>query len=334
MNNRNKKKLGILQSFDNEHLKIAEACDNLGVNYEIIDFISPDWLHEVRESDCDGFICHPPDNIQVHKHIFDERCYVIEKVLKRPLYPSWESIFLYENKRNVAAWLEAKGFPHIKTSVFTEPKNARAFFKNANYPLVFKTNIGASGSGVTIVKSKTKALRIAASVLGRTHKALTFGRLRFSRKKIIPLPLFGRIQKHYIIVQPFVPIKWEWRIIKIGNTYSGHQRLLKNHFASGSGNTGWDTPPEKLLNLVREVCEAGNFRSMSVDVFETLDGSYKINELQTVFGSYNTHQMKVDGVPGRFVYHDGKFNFEAGDFHQYASNKLRVLDFLNMLDAR
>lgn len=325
-------KLGILKDYSEDSVRYVGACKELGLDYELIDFLSPNWIQLIQQSACDGFLCHPPDNIQEQKSIYDERLYFLNKIIGKPVFPSYESLYIYENKRNMAYWLEINKIPHPETWIFARKKDTIDFFKKADFPLVLKTNIGAGGSGVDIIKSRSRAIHLAKNIFGRFHPALTFGRLRFSKKFYsIPLPLFGRIQKHYMIVQKFYKIKWEWRIIKIGDTYSGHQKLLKGQFASGSGRVGWVEPPKTLLLLVKDICDKGSFDSMAVDVFETEDGQFLVNELQALFGSFDPYQMKVDEIPGRFLFSNGNFNFDAGEFHQHGSNLLRVKRFVELL---
>jgi len=329
-----KLKLGILKDYTENHQLYVDACKQLQVDCEVIDFLSPDWIQSIKSSDCDGFLCHPPDNIQEQKSIYDERLYFLNKEMGKPVYPSYESLYIYENKRNMAYWLEINNFPLPETRIFARKKDALNYLDTAEFPIVLKTNIGAGSSGVDIIKSKAKAKRIAHRIFGRFHPAITLGRIRFSRKfNGIPLPLFGRIQKHYLIVQKFYPIKWEWRIIKIGDTYSGHQKLLKGQFASGSDKVGWIKPPEELLLMVKEICGKGNFDSMAVDIFETMDGQFLVNELQAIFGSFIPYQMKIEEIPGRFIYKNGTFIFEEGEFHQHGSNLLRVKRFLEQLSG-
>ena len=76
------------------------------------------------------------------------------------------------------------------------------------------------------------------------------------------------------MVQKFEKIKWEWRIVKIDESYFGHKKLLVGKFASGSDLKGWEKPPDELLYLVKEICERGSFYSMNVDIFETEDGRF------------------------------------------------------------
>lgn len=325
-------KLGILRDFNEAHLNYVHACEELGVNFQLIDILASDWMEVVLASGCDGLLFHPPNDIQERKSIMDEIAWVCENILQLPIYPSFTELFIYENKRNMAWWLQANDIARPPTHIFSRKSDAQAFLRQAQYPLVFKTNIGAGASGVRFIHSKARALRITRRVFGCTHPALTFGDLRFSRKfKGIPLPLFGRIQKHYLIVQDFIPIRWEWRMIRIGESYFGHKKLLRDGFASGSGKASLERPPDELLHLTRQICEKGGFRSMNIDIFETEDGRFLVNELQAIFGSIKPVQMRVDGVPGRFLYQNDQFVFEEGVFNQHGSHLLRVLDFLDIL---
>ena len=70
---------------------------------------------------------------------------------------------------------------------------------------------------------------------------------------------------------------------------------------------------------------------MALDVFETVDNQFCINEIQSIFGSYDDSQMYINGRPGRYVYMDGNFIFEEGRFNRHGSYLLRVQHFLEIL---
>lgn len=134
-----------------------------------------------------------------------------------------------------------------------------------------------------------------------------------------------------MLVQDYQKIKWEWRIIKIGDSFFGHQKLLKGDFASGSGRVGRVDPPKELLTLVKDICEKGNFYSMGADIFETIDNKYYVNELQSLFLSIRDSQMRINDVPGRYKLIDGQYVFEKGEFNRFGSYLLRVEHFIKLL---
>jgi glutathione synthase/RimK-type ligase-like ATP-grasp enzyme len=327
-------KLGIIKSFKEIDWLVESyinACEELGVEYVILDLLKNNWIEDILEAKVDGILVRAKGNIQEQKSFFDERLSIINEDLGIPVYPSRKEIFLYENKRMYAYWLKAHNFPHAPTYIFYEKARALEFLKSAKLPLVFKTNGGASSSGVEIIRTKARAKFQIHRIFGMLDPRLSFGKTPWGKYGIFPVPKFGMTQKHYVIIQDFIPIKWEWRIIKIAESYFGHQKLLKGDFASGSDRVGWVEPPKELLYLVKDLCEAGSFDSMAMDVLESLDGKFYINEIQSLFGSFLPYQMKINDIPGRFVLENGNFIFEEGEFNRFGSNILRVEDFINKL---
>ncbi len=326
-------KLAIFKGFEDDHVGYIEACKELNVEYEIIDILSDDYIFKVQESDADGFLCHPPCMIPEQKNIYDERLYFVNKVLGRSIYPSYEELFIYENKRNLSDLLKIINVEHPTTRVFCRKEDAMAYIEHAEYPLVFKSKIGASASGVDIVKNKRYARRLVNKSFGRIHPLLTLGHVRFMKLRGIPLPVFGMLQSQYVIIQDYHEIKWEWRIIKIGNFFSGHQKLLKGKFASGSNLVGWVNPPESLLRLVNEISIKRRYHSIAVDIFETKDGKFLVNEIQSMFGSYLHYQMKINDIPGVYKYETkmDQFIFKKGEYYSFGSKKIRVEHFIELL---
>lgn len=328
-------KIGIftsLQKGDHTVENAVKSCQELGVDHEVVDIFASDWIKRVRESNCDGFFCPSVCQSQEKKTIQDERYYFVSEVMHRPIYPNFLGLYIHESKRNMAAWLTLNDIPHADTFVFTNRKEALHYFDSCRYPVVVKANVGAGASKVKILKSKAAAHCMVNRCFPKYAASLNIGYLYGG--KMFGLPIFDRRnpQKDYIFVQEFVPdIVCEWRILKVGDSYFGHQKLLKNGFASGSGLVGWVKPPFELLDMARHICELGNFPCMDVDIFETKEGRYIVNELQASFGSYLPYQMMVDGKHGRYRYTGGEYVFEEGDFNIYGSVKLKIEHFVQLL---
>ena len=332
-------KIGIFTSYQGELLSenAVKACKSLGVDYEVIDITSSEWIENVQKSDADGFFCPSNCRSQELKTIQDERYYFVSQIMHRPIYPDFTGLYIHESKRNMAAWLELNGYPHAKTRVFTDKKEALQYLDKCQYPIVTKANVGSGASKVVIIKDKSKAIRMAKKCFNNGRIPYLFKGLVYNRKECIfninfSLPDIRHDQTDYFIVQDYVKdVMHEWRILKIGDSYFGHQKLLKGDFASGSGLVGWVAPPRELLDMVHEICEKGNFLCMDVDIFETKNGKYSINELQASFGSYADYQMSIDGHHGRYIYKDGDFIFEEGDFNVFGSTKLKIEHFIQIL---
>jgi len=327
-------KLGIFKGFDKYYKHYIDSCEELNIDYEVIDLLASNWMEQVQKSDCDGFLCRPPSKFQERKSMFDERLYVINKMMNRPIYPSYDELFIYENKRMMSYWLKLHNFPHPETHVFYRRGDALAFIKQyKDYPLVFKSNVGSTAKGVTIVKSKWHARRIIFKTFGLFTTKLASGYTSVKTGKVIPWTAYGTRERHFVIAQKFEKIKWEWRIIKIDESYFGHKKLLRGNFASGSQRAEFVKPPDELMFLIKDICERGNFYSMDADIFETVDGRYLVNELQSIFLSKKESQMEINNIPGRFIYNDEKFVFEEGVFNRHGSYLLRVKHFVKILSS-
>ncbi len=326
-------KLGILTAFRDQHKYYVRACQELNIEYEIIDIISYKWLEKLMASDCDGYLCRPPSKFQERKTMFDERLRFITEYLKKPIYPGYEELYIYENKKMMDTWLTYNNISHAKTYVFYDKQEYVNFVKNAKFPLVFKTNIGSTSKGVKIVKSKSSALKIGNKIFGLTNSKLSKGYTPQTTGKVIKFTAVGASQKHYIILQEFIDVVWEWRMVKIGESYFGHKKLMKKGFASGSKLKGWDNPSQEILHFTKSICDKGNFNSMNIDIFETPNGDLYVNELQAIFGQSTEHLMLIDGKAGRYIYKNNQFVFEEGNFNQNASCNLRVKNFIDILEG-
>lgn len=327
-------KLGILKDFKDGYLYYKKACEDLGVDFEIIDYYSNDWIEKINFSNCDGFLVRPNYSKQVWKTLDDERLFFIEKVLKKKIYPSYLECFIYENKKNMNYWLEINGIKHPKTFIFYKKEEAISFFEKATYPLVFKPNIGSAGTGIVFLKNKNQAIRLANKIFTK-FKFINFGYTKWVKSKYgLSYPQLDDKQYNFMIIQEKIEVKHEWRMIKIGESYFGHQKLEKNGLHSGSGRVGWVDPPKELLELTKYICEIGDFNSMDIDIFEDKAGEFYVNELQTIFGSYNPSQMYINGKPGRYKNINGEWVFEEGYFNQNYSCNLRVEDFIKQLEEK
>lgn len=294
--------VGIIHSKMHYHKFWIAACRDEKISYQIIYLDRSDWLDQIENSGCETFLVWPDISDDITKQMQDERLRIITGELKKNIYPSLKEIWLYENKRVQNYWLNLHGFKTPKTWVFYRLEEALDFLNYAEFPLVFKSNLGASASGVYIIHNRNEAIKKAKSFLNKGYK--------IKGEKRIPL------QRGSLYIQEFLKNTKEWRMVRIGNSYFGHGKDMVGQFHSGSGKANWDMPPKKAFEILHEVTEKGGFTSMDVDMFEDVDGNLYINELQTVFGnSIAKEQLKVNGIPGRMLRtQNGDFVFEAGDF--------------------
>lgn len=309
--------VGIVKEFCDKHLPYIAACRDLGISYKVVDISGPDWLQKVKQSGCDAFLVPPSGLTSVWKQMYDERFRVITQDLGKKIFPSYDSIWMYESKRRMHYWLEANGVPHPKTWIFYDLKQALEFVEGAVLPIVYKSDFGSGASGVKIFKNRVALRKHVKRCFKRGYRAYT---------RCVSDKEWGSV-----FLQEYLKDVKEWRMIRLEDSYFGHQKVKKNNFHSGSDRFAWINPPEKLLDFVLSITEKGNFKSMNLDIFETSDGRYLVNELQTFFGWIRPYQMMVNGKAGRYLYDDiiQKWVFEEGVYCQHGGCNLRLVSLMS-----
>jgi hypothetical protein len=314
-------RLGILREFMHYHKWYVAACRELGLSYRILDLSDNEWIEHVTASGCDAFLAWPSSHLRAWRDLFDDRLRLMEYELGLTVYPAYRETWMYENKRRTCDWLATKGVPHPKTWIFYERALALEFAAKTELPIVVKTSLGASHSGVWIVRDR-------AALQRQVRRALTRGLLARGQHR-------SETEAGFILMQQYLPDAREWRMVRIGNSFFGHPKGRVGEFHSGSGKVEWAAPETRHLDLLKQVTDLGGFTSMDVDIFETRDGQLLVNELQTVFGAgFSVDQARVNGRAGRFVYQGGAepWRFEAGGFARNACANARVEYLLQRLE--
>jgi hypothetical protein len=324
------------------------ACRLAGVDFDRIDLTRADWLDRLLLRPYDCLLIRPESKLSLLKQLFDERLGILDSI-GFALYPTCLETALYENKRLLSYWLKAHEVPHPVTHVFYTRQEALEHARDCKLPVVGKSNIGAAGSGVTLLRTRSAVegyVRTAFSLRGLRRRfgpnlnqgalASRGGRLlrapsSLARKLRSYLAVRDDVQRGYVILQEYVPHTYEWRVVRIGDSYFAHKKLVRGGTASGSKLKEYGAPPLRLLDFVRELCERHGLLSQAVDLFETPDGRFLVNELQTMFGQSDPHQMLIDGVPGRYRPNPTGWSFEAGEFNTNECFDLRLLDVLERL---
>lgn len=342
-----------IEGIENEWIISCEKYKEK-IDYTVIDITKNNWIERCLSESFDVYLTRPSGRQELYKRLYDERIYILNKILNKPIYPSINELLIYENKRFLSYWLKANNVPHPETYVFYNEKDAVNFSNTCDYPIVTKSNIGAGGKGVIIHYSKeslrsyiTKVFKGSGATRGwlpNFRKGNILKRLIERLKKPLDFYVYlkrrkehatSEPQKGFVIIQKYIKCDHEWRCVKISDSYFGHKKLRTwGEKISGTSAVSWDIPNERLLNLVKEVCEKGNFLSMGVDVFEDQEGNFFVNELQCFFGSKNPHQMIREGVPGRFFYKNGGWYFEEGAFNENNSYDLRLEHVIKLLEGK
>lgn len=317
----------------------------------VVDITANDWLQQLSTRRYDLFLLRPPGKTNLFKQLYDERVPLAVSRFGVPCYPSLLEVRLYENKRYLRDWLMVHQLPHPETFVFFNRDEALRFIgQRKEFPLMGKTNIGASGNGVVVLRDRKAAsdyvnrafaegLRprsgpkvLKGSLFAKIRKALTMKGFLKNRLKTYATGALN-VQYHFVILQRFVPHQFEWRCVRIGDSFFAHKKLVTNGMASGTLQKGYDAVPLPLLDFVKRVTDDHQLTSVALDLFEDGSGGFLINEIQCYFGQSDPWQMLVDGKPGRVGWSDGGWLFEEGMFNTRESYDLRVAHAVQLLKS-
>ncbi len=314
-------RLGILQEVEQAHKHYIAACKEMKQSYRVVDLLADDWIEQIRASECDAFLVWPSSCTTIVKALYDSRLRILVKDLRQIIFPSWEECWLTENKPRLRDWMIAHNTPHPRTWVAYRQSDAMNIVDLVHFPVVGKSATGACGTGVRILKSKREVCRYIKQVFG---KGIIFRRFDPHDR-----------QRGYMFLQEYLPNTQEWRMVRVGDSYFGYRKEKGvNGLHSASHAWSWLDPGPELLSLLKHVTDTGHFTSMDVDIFKTEDGRLLVNECQTTFGcSTPAEQMKIDGVEGRYLFDNGQWRFEPGEYCRNHMCNLRVQYLLSKLIA-
>lgn len=336
----------------NSEERWVQSCINKNISYSVVDLTRENWMEEIQEKQPDLLLAKPSGLTTPFKILYDERLDILVNQIGMPCFPTLNEIKIYENKKYFSYWLKANKITHPKTNVFYFEDEA-VYFTNklSSFPIVAKTNIGASGSGVVIIENKNELLQyIRGTFQGNGAKKrvgpnLKKGKvinrafnLMLAPKKIIEKYAVYKAramdaQRDFVLLQEFIPHQFEWRVVRLGDSFFAHKKMLLGNMTSGSLLKDYGSPPLELLDFVKELTDRFNFKSMAVDLFEKSPSEYLVNEMQCIFGQSDSYQMKVNGNIGRYLYLNEKWLFEEGDFNSNESYDLRLeaaIEFYNL----
>jgi glutathione synthase/RimK-type ligase-like ATP-grasp enzyme len=342
-------KVAILRNEDPDSGKKWElACQKANITYDTIDLSAHNWLELLQKESYDFLLLRPSGSVSHYKNMYDERIYILCKTLKYKTFPSYEECYIYENKKLLSYYLDATKIPHPKTNIFYNKQEALSFLNGVSFPIVSKTSTGASGSGVQVIRKAEDAQKYINKAFSKKGIRRQFGpnRVTGSPKKWLQKALqspkylkiklkkyffvYNHPERDYVIFQEFIPHEFEWRAVKIGESYFAHKKVKYGDKASGSKGIDYVAPPESLLNFIHELCVKHNFNFMAIDIFEDGKGGYLVNELQTIFGHVQEYILAIEGVSGRYLYKNSQWIFEPGDFNTNESFDLRLETAINL----
>ena len=246
---------GRRQSFSDRWSELLRQAGHTPV---VLDATQADFFERVRE--CDGFMwwyAHLPFPRNFARRVVS----AVEHGMGIPVFPTWETVWHFDDKVGQHYLLRAAGIPTAPTSVFWYRRAALDHCRAAAYPLVLKLAGGITSENVQMLKTfgeaeywigrmfgagATTLVRPAAGLRGAAGRMKDS--LRLLLKGTMPLDsLRSDVQRGYLLVQEFLPGNdHDTRVTVIGNRAFGFRRMNRpgDFRASGSGRIDFD--PEKV----------------------------------------------------------------------------------------
>lgn len=344
-------KVAILRDNHPESSKKWEiACAKKSIETLTIDILCNDWLDKLFEFDPFFCLSRPPGDIQLNKRIFDEKLFFLENFTKYQVYPGFLETYIYENKSALNWFLSTNEIPHPKTFVSSDKTEIFNYIKSVKFPIVAKTLIGAAGSGVKILRNRKEAENYTektfkAGIKRRYGPNRKTGSPKSWLKKAIQSPDYffkkikqysdrnNDVQKNIVLFQQYIHHDFEWRCVKIGDSYFAYKKLKIGSQASGSKQFEYGKPPVELLDFTKKLCIQFKFNFMAVDVFFS-GKEILVNEMQTIFGHKNPYICQVNEKSGRYIFKNNQWLFEEGDFNTNESYDLRLNTAIELYENR
>ena len=243
---------GRRQSFSD---RWAQLLRDAGHECRLVDATRPDFFE--RLEGCDGFMwwyAHLP----FPRHFARRVVAAVEHGMGIPVFPTWKTVWHFDDKVGQDYLLRAAGLPTPQTRVFWYRRAAVEYCRAAAYPLVFKLAGGITSENVLLLRDFGEAEywinRMFGEGLITLNKPAVHGfgdviqRLRDAARLMVKgLPPRGSLrndpQRGYFFAQEFLAgNEYDTRVTVIGDRAFAFRRFNRpNDFrASGSGRIDFD----------------------------------------------------------------------------------------------
>jgi len=272
--------------------EFERACGALGLEARSVPVDHQGWMEAVRA--VDAFVWRPTMGDSSEMAEIRTKIPLIE-AMGIPCFPNSLMLWLYDDKIRETFFLKAHGHPVPETFVSFSEEESRSYLEGAAYPLIAKTHMGASASGVVRLDGRAQALRLLEGVfrreslweraLGRFHylPRLAKGDFLLARKY-----RYQNACPRYAYLQEFIQTESDWRITTLGtDLVSVFVRRNRPHDFRASGSGLWEMVepadlPAEACDLALEVSRRHGFTSMAYDFMKGPKG-WVIGEISMTF---------------------------------------------------
>ena len=325
--------------------KWAFFLKDRGIEFQFVDFSMDDLFEKIRNSD--GLMwrpAHNPDDKQKARRLL----LVVEKYLKLPVYPNFNTYWHYDDKVSQYFLFQALNVPTPQTWVFWDKEKALVWAEQARYPLVHKLAVGAGSTFVSLINSVEKAKEVILNDFrGRIPQKTSEFKFSLDKNYLVAIikrmkesfsfifkadyPAFPKydwqIEKNYSYFQEFLPDNnYDTRVTIIGERAFVFKRWNRedDFRASGSGLIDHDLSTVDLECVERafDISNTSGFQSMAYDFIRDKHKNV-VCEI-----SYAFNDFAVYNCPG---YWDSSLSWHEG--HMWPE-EAQVEDFLKQIECK
>ena len=308
-----------------------EYCQKQNIDYKTVNCYSNEFIHHIN--DCSALMWHFHHANARDVKFAKQLLYSVQISGKR-VFPDFNTMWHFDDKVGQKYLLESIGAPLVPTHVFYSRQDALSWADKTSYPKVFKLRGGGGSTNVTLVKSKSQAMRLIKRAYGRGFSQydawgslkerwrtfrngksdwinLTKGLLRFAQPT--EFAKMAGNEKGYVYFQDFIEGNdHDIRVVIIGDKAFAIKRMTRdNDFrASGSGHILYEKEhfDPDLIKLAFRLNDKLKSQCIAYD-FIFQDGQPLVVEI-----SYGFSPVGYDPCPG---YWDRDLNWYEGEFNPY-----------------
>jgi hypothetical protein len=334
---------GARESSSERWTALARAA---GHEVRAVDVFKTDIIDQING--CDGFMwrhAHLPNHRAIARRLLP----AIESQLGIAVYPDQRTCWHYDDKIAQFYLLQAAGIPIPRTWIFWDAESARAFVRDASFPLVLKLWSGAGSTNVRLLNNLAEAAAWIERLFGSGTRSLAeepkLGlaearkRLEDSARMAIkgeaPDPGFWwELHKNYFLVQEFLAGNpFDTRVTVIGHRAFGFRRFNRegDFRASGSGRIDHDPSgvAEDFVRLAFRTAQTLGTQSCAIDGLRR-GAEPAIGEITYTYASWAVRdcpghwELEGGAALGALTWRDG----------QMWPEEAQMADFLARLESR
>ena len=307
-----------------------DFCKKNNIAFKIVNCYDSDIIEQIE--DCDALMWHYSETFYKDVLFAKGLLFSLEQTGK-VVFPNMQTGWHFNDKVGQKYLLESIGAPLVPSYVFYDKPSVFEWVKKTSFPKVFKLRGGFGSQNVSLVKSKSQAVRLIKKSFGsgfsqfnrighlketirkfKSGKSSVLDVLKASIRLVVPIEyaLMHGPEKGYIYFQDFIPNNnFDIRVVVIGDKAFALKRLVRqgDFRASGSGRISYEKDEIDLrcIKIAFDTNKKINSQSIAYDFVFNENNDPLIVEI-----SYGFHVTAYDSCIG---FWDSELNWHEGVFN-------------------